>query len=273
MKLVPVIRDSLGRSPEPDPSVSVVIPTLNEAKNIRYVLDNLPAEVSEVVVVDGHSVDDTIEAARRARSDVRIVMQNRRGKGNALACGVAHCTGDIVVLMDADGSTDPGEILAFVSALRDGADFAKGSRFAQGGASLDITRFRRLGNRALSGLVNLLCGTQYTDLCYGYNAFWAQHAAALGFIEFGDTGDRQQWGDGFEVETLMNVRAARVGLQIVEVPSVEHPRIHGVSNLNAYTDGLRVLRTIFVEWRRGMKQGSDIPRYTLPQTAEAEGVA
>jgi glycosyltransferase involved in cell wall biosynthesis len=254
------------------PVVSVVIPTLNEARNLHHVLGRLPADVGEVVVVDGNSVDDTVEVARRIRPDVKIVLQNRRGKGNALACGVAQCAGDIVVLMDADGSTDPSEITLFVAALLDGADYAKGSRFAAGGASLDITRLRRLGNRALSGLTNVLCRTHYTDLCYGYNAFWRLHTAALGFVEVGDPGDRRLWGDGFEVETLINVRAARSGLRVIEVPTVEHPRIHGVSNLNAFTDGVRVLRIILTEWRRSVRQRPVQPRQD-PPGLEMRGVA
>jgi glycosyltransferase involved in cell wall biosynthesis len=152
-------------------TVSVVIPTLNEARNLPHVLARLPDGLHEVIVVDGNSVDDTVATARRLRPDVRIVIQNRCGKGNALACGFAAATGDIVAMVDADGSADPAEIPRFVKALLDGADFAKGSRFIDGGGSSDITRLRRLGNRMLSGLVNMLCGTEYSDLCYGYNVF------------------------------------------------------------------------------------------------------
>lgn len=162
-------------------------------------------------------------------------MENRRGKGNALACGVMKCTGDIVVLMDADGST-----------------FAKGSCPAPGGASLDITRFRRLGNKGLGTLVNLLCRTRNTDPCCGFNAFWREHADALR-LTVADSTDGRLWGDGFEIKTLITVRAARGYLRIVEVASIEHPRVHGVSNLNASTDGLRVLGTILMECRQSRK--------------------
>ena len=110
------------------PSVSVVIPTYNEAKNLPHVLSRLPAGLHEVVVVDGHSVDDTVATARSLRPGVRVVHQNRKGKGNAMACGFAEVTGDIVVMLDADGSADPREIPRFVEALTSGADFAKGSR-------------------------------------------------------------------------------------------------------------------------------------------------
>ena len=122
------------------PRVSVVIPTLNEARNLPYVFARMPSDIHEVIVVDGHSVDDTLAVARKIRPDVRIVMQTRRGKGNALACGFAAATGDIIAMVDADGSADPGEIPRFVRALLDGADFAKGTRFAKGGGSSDITR-------------------------------------------------------------------------------------------------------------------------------------
>ena len=237
-------------SDEPWPKVSVVIPTLNEARNLPHVFEKLPPTLHEVIIVDGHSIDDTVAVARRLRPDVRVVRQNRSGKGNALACGFEAATGDIIAMVDADGSADPGEIPQFVRALLDGADFAKGTRFAAGGGSCDITWLRRLGNRILSGMVNTLCHTNYSDLCYGYNAFWRRHVPVFGLTIESDipagSGTRL-WGDGFEVETLINIRIAQVGLKVTEVPSYEHSRIHGVSNLNATSDGWRVLRTILAE--------------------------
>ena len=232
------------------PRVSVVIPTLNEARNLPHVFTDLPAGLHEVIIVDGYSQDDTLAVARRLRPDARIVMQTRRGKGNALACGFAAATGDIIVMIDADGSTDPAEIPSFVAALTAGADFAKGSRFAPGAGSSDITPLRRLGNRALGMVVNAMFGTRYSDLCYGYNAFWSKHLPAFG-LSPDSPGQRPVWGDGFEIETMLNLRAAKAGLSIAEVPSFEHDRIHGTSNLNTFRDGQRVLRTIVTErWRR-----------------------
>jgi glycosyltransferase involved in cell wall biosynthesis len=216
--------------------VSVVIPTLNEEENLPHVFARLPAGLHELIVVDGHSTDQTVAVARQLRPDARIVIQTGRGKGNALAAGFAACTGDIVVMLDADGSTDAAEIPRFVAALCNGADFVKGSRFAQGGASSDITRVRRLGNRVLNAMVNSLYGTSYTDLCYGYNAFWTR---CLPYMHVDC--------DGFEVETLINVRIAKAGLVVHEVPSYERNRIHGASNLSALRDGGRVLRTIACE--------------------------
>src|SRR5712691_3636972 len=204
--------------------VSVVIPARNEARNLPYVLEALPPGLHEVILVDGHSDDGTIEVARRVRPDIKVVGQARRGKGNALASGFAEVTGDIIVMLDADGSADPNEIPAFVGALAAGADFAKGTRFSKGGRSHDITRIRRLGNAGLNGLVNCLFGTRYTDLCYGYNAFRAFLLPVLDLPPADSAGlsaDAMHWGDGFEIETLINVRVARAGARIVEVGSTE----------------------------------------------------
>jgi glycosyltransferase involved in cell wall biosynthesis len=234
----------------PWPRVSVVIPTLNEARNLEHVFAALPPGLHEVIVVDGHSTDGTPEMARLLRPDVRVVKQTRKGKGNALACGFEAATGDIIVMIDADGSTDPAEIPAFVDALTAGADFAKGSRFAAGAGagSSDITWLRRLGNKALGLVANAIYGTRYSDLCYGYNAFWAKHVPVFGLLA---DAKHPLWGDGFEIETLLNIRAATAGLAVTEVPSFEYPRIHGTSNLSTVRDGTRVLRTILTEWRRG----------------------
>src|SRR5215471_20106511 len=244
---------SQAGSDQPWPRVSVVVPTLNEARNLPYVFSRIPADVHEVIVVDGHSVDDTVAVARQLRPDVQVVQQTRRGKGNALACGFEAATGDVIAMVDADGSTDPGEIPNFVHALLSGADFAKGTRFAAGGGSSDITRLRRFGNRMLGAVVNLCYGTRYSDLCYGFNVFWQKHLPVLDLditSPPSSRGDGRLWGDGFEIETLIHMRVAEEGLRVAEVPSFEHPRIHGVSNLDAFSDGLRVLTTILVERRR-----------------------
>lgn len=215
----------------------MVIPARNEEPNLAFVLARLPTDLFEVILVDGHSNDNTVGEARKCRRDIRVVNQGGHGKGNALACGFAAARGDVIVMLDADGSTDPEEIPRFVEALRQGADFAKGSRFAPGGGSADITMLRKGGNLALVCLVNALFRTRYTDLCYGFNAFWASCLPSL-----------EVNSDGFEVETLINIRAARSGLKVAEVPSFERGRLHGLSNLRAWSDGLRVLRTVLSEY-------------------------
>lgn len=239
------IRDALPGN-DPLPKVSVIVPALNEARNLPHVAGRMPADIDEIVVVDGGSVDDTVAVARQLWPDAVHIRQTRKGKGNALACGFAAASGDIIVAIDADGSTDPAEIPRFVAALLAGADFAKGSRFIEGGGSVDITRIRRAGNWGLNALVNVLFSATYSDLCYGYNAFWRY---CLDVIDLPDsTIAGPQWGDGFEIETLVNVRAVARGLTITEVHSHEANRIHGESNLNAVRDGLRVLRTICSEY-------------------------
>lgn len=228
------------------PRISVVIPALNEARNLPYVAERIPSGIDEIVFVDGRSVDDTAEVARRLWPDAIHITQTRSGKGNALACGFEVASGDIIVMIDADGSTDPGEIPDYVGALVSGADFAKGSRFITGGGSADITKIRRIGNWFLNAIVNLLFPCRYSDLCYGYNAFW-RYCLDVMKLPASDLPE-PQWGDGFEVETLINVRVAAGRLQVAEVASYEAMRIHGVSNLNAVRDGLRVLKTIRREY-------------------------
>lgn len=231
------------------PTVSVILPVMNEAANLPHVAERLAGiEIDELVVVDGNSADGSAALSAQLWPSATVIAQTRKGKGNALACGIAAATGDIVVLMDSDGSTDPCEIPRFVDALIGGADFAKGSRFVAGGASHDITPHRMIGNRALNGLVNSLFDCAFTDLCYGYNAFWRAAASSLGLPDVHRP--EAVWGDGFEIETVINLAAVTSGMTIVEVASVEYSRIHGDSNLNAIRDGLRVLNTIGIEHRR-----------------------
>ena len=200
-----------------NPRVSVVVPTRNEARNLEVVLPAIAAvrpAVHEIIVVDGNSVDGTIETAQRVLPWVKVITQTRKGKGNAMACGFAAATGDVIVMFDADGSADPAEIPAFVRALVAGADFAKGSRFVRGGGSDDITLLRKTGNAGLNGVANALFGTSYTDLCYGYNAFWADILPVLDLPDISLPAPPQGgmlWGDGFEIETVLNCRVAAAG--------------------------------------------------------------
>ncbi|WP_349903873.1 glycosyltransferase family 2 protein [Parafrigoribacterium humi] len=256
------------------PRISIVIPAMNEAKNLEVILSELPP-VHQVILVDGNSVDDTVATARRVMPGIEVVHQTRTGKGNALACGFAAVTGDVVVMFDADGSADPTEIPAFVDALMAGADVAKGSRFCAGGGSEDITVFRRLGNFGLNVLTNLLLKTRYTDLCYGYNAFWA---SVLPYLDLPDVSlpkladGRMHWGDGFEIETVLTCRVKAANLTVTEVPSVERLRIFGVSNLNAISDGFRVLRTILQERSRVVKVPGVVsarPAHTLHKPSKS----
>jgi glycosyl transferase family 2 len=236
------------RRPAGQVSVSVIIPALNESRNLAHVLPRIPTWVDEVVLVDGGSEDGTVEVALALLPDIRVVRELRPGKGVALQSGFRAARGDIIVTLDADGSTDPAEIPAFVGSLLAGADFAKGSRFAQGGGTRDMEFLRLAGNWGLRMLVRIGFGGRYSDLCYGYNAFWRR---VLPILE-GDA-------DGFEIETLMNVRALAAGLRVAEVASHEAPRIHGQSHLSTFRDGFRVLRTILRERRSRRKMPTPLP--------------
>ena len=164
-----------------------------------------------------------------------------------------------------------------MAALVDGADYAKGTRFADGGGSKDITAFRAWGNRGLNGLVNVLFRASYTDLCYGYNAFWTRILPILELPPVHAPSHMKQdmwWGDGFEIETLINIRVAEAGVTIREVGSVELARLNGTSNLNAVSDGIRVLRTALQERRyRRMRATARSAAQAAVQDAVAQLVA
>jgi len=227
-----------------NPRVSVVVPAKNEAPNIREILPYL-GKYYEVIVVVSEDDHESAEAAREALPSAKVIHQTRKGKGNAMACGFAEVTGDAIVMFDIDGSADPNEIPRFIKALTDGADLAKGSRFCKGGGSEDITLLRSAGNLGLNLLASVLTKTRFTDLCYGYNAFWADQLYMLDLpkTEVEDSPEMVR-GDGFEIEALIIGRFALSGAAITEVPSFEHDRYHGHTNLNTFRDGFRVLWTI-----------------------------
>ena len=227
----------------PQPTVSLVVPTMNEERNIGWLLERLPDGLHEVILVDGRSKDATVEVAQRMRPDIKVVMERRPGKGVALRAGFAAAEGDYIVMIDADGSMDPSEISRFVAALDAGCDFVKGSRFAPGGGSTDISVIRQLGNEALMTAVNVLYRTEFSDLCYGYIGFRRDKLPVL-----------RLRSDGFEIETEMITRAVTAGLAIGEVASFESERRYGTSNLNAWRDGRRALKSLL--------HG----RFVLPQT-------
>ena len=218
---------------EVPPHVSLIIPALNEARNLPWVLERVPVSVDEVILVDGYSTDNTIAVARQCRPDIQVVQQRGSGKGMALRTGFDAARGDYIVMMDADGSMDPGEIDLFVGALDVGYQFVKGSRYLPGAGSEDLTRVRSWGNRCLVTAVNTLFTVPFSDLCYGYVAFRRDVLTALHLTSH-----------GFEIETELIVHAVKARLRIAEVPSIELVRRYGTSNLNAFRDGRRVFRTL-----------------------------
>lgn len=232
------------------PRTSLIIPTLNEAKNLPLVLPHLPMEwIDEVILVDGHSTDGTVDVARRILPSIKVIMEKKKGKGAAMNTGYRAATGDIIIVLDADGSHDPREIPRFIYALLEGSDLVKGSRFAHGGGTTDMPRYRELGNFGLTQMVNILFSGHLTDLCYGYHAFWRY---SLKTININDV-------NGFEVDTALYVRALQKKLRITEVPSFEGYRFHGIGKLRTFPDGFRVLKTILSEYYRYVVKDNEAP--------------
>jgi hypothetical protein len=230
------------------PTVSVVIPVLDEDGNLPYVLEALPA-VDEVVVVDGGAADRTLAAAGRIRPDAVLVRPARPGKGNALACGFAASTGDIVVTLAADGSADPGDIPRFVRALLAGAEVAHGSRFREGGGDPAGHRPDRFADAVLSRLVNALFDSRFTDPGSSYHACWRDVLFALDLPAPAGSG-RPPRGDGPEIDLLLPIRAAARGLRVVEVGTVRYPRMPGDGRDHRWRRMLLALRTLFAEYLR-----------------------
>ena len=222
------------------PRVSVIIAALDEEASLPLVLRRLPGGLFEVILVDGDSSDRTVEVALAEHPEIRVIRQPGRGKGDALRAGFNAATGDILVALDADGSTNPAEIPAFVGHLLSGADYVKGSRFIPGGGTADMTVIRKMGNLGLMWLAMLLFGIRYTDLNYGFTGFWRRELERLDLRS-----------DGFEIETEMNLRAAVIGLRVVEVASFERLRLGGDAHLVPLKDGWRVLKEIVKQRIRG----------------------
>lgn len=245
--------------------ISIVMPAHNEAKNLPYVLPLIPGGVDEVILINDHSTDDTAEVARKVLPTIRIVNnQYGYGKGAALKTGFAAANGDIIIMMRADGSSDPREIPRFFQALLAGAYFARGSRFVSNGGSADVTPLHRLGSRVLVSITNKLFRVHNTDLFCGLNVFWRD---CFDFFEI-DCED-------FDVEMLIHLRTCKANLEVVEVPSYEHLRIDGGRNSLTFKDGWRALKLIIREWMNGRTviRTAKIRHRNLQENMTWDGVA
>jgi glycosyltransferase involved in cell wall biosynthesis len=224
--------------PKDYPKVSVIICTLNEEGNLPYVLPKIPKWVDEVIMIDAHSTDNTVEVAKGILPEVKVLYQTDKGKGNALRDGIKQASSEIVVTLDADGSTDPEEIPKFIESLLNGYDFAKGSRFL--GQPPVMSKLRRFGNKLFVWLTNILYGTKYTDLCAGLNAFWTKK-----FHQIDPLGTSALW------EPTINIRIKKRKLKVIEVPQIDRGRIDGKCEARPLRQGLRILSIIFGEFFRG----------------------
>jgi glycosyltransferase involved in cell wall biosynthesis len=222
----------------PHTKVSVVIPTLNEEKNIGRVIDDVWRSIgrrgNEIIVVDGNSEDNTVKVAKAHGARI---MTDSIGKGSALIKGLKAARGSIVISMDADLSHEAKELLLIIESIKIGYDVCMGSRFMEGGRSEDISWLRILGNKFFVHLVNFAFRANYTDMCYGYRGFSRKALSRLDLKE-----------PGFGIETEINIKAKREGLRVIEVPSVEKKRAYGTGKLRTFSDGYQILRTIIKNW-------------------------
>ena len=133
-------------------SITIIIPTKNEMKNLPHVLPMIPhlPEIKELILVDGKSMDDTVKVALELMPEIKVIYQNGKGKGDAMKYGWQNATGDIVVTLDADGSINPKEIPSLIEPLLQGYHLTKGSRFLSGGGTVDMPIHRRFGNRVFT---------------------------------------------------------------------------------------------------------------------------
>lgn len=213
--------------------VSIVIPTLNEEKNLPIVLAEIPKNIDEVIIVDGNSKDKTVDIAKQFKA--RIFYDNI-GKGSSLKKGMQEAKGDIIITMDADCSNRINELNLLIEAIKAGYDIAMGSRFITGGGTEDMPWLRRFGNKMFVMLVNLVWRTNYSDLCYGYRSFRREIIPKL-----------KLESDGFGIETEIGIRAAKIKARVIEIPSFEKPRLHGQGNLRTFPDGWAILKRIMIE--------------------------
>jgi glycosyltransferase involved in cell wall biosynthesis len=220
----------------PRPKVTVLICTLNEAESLPYVLPRIPEWVDEVLLVDGHSTDRTVEVAKELRPDIRVLYQPGKGKGDALRYGLLHATGDIIVTMDADGQTDPAELHRFVEVVQRGYDVAKGTRFRRI-ISRNRPVYRIIGNWLITLTFNLLFLRLYSDICSGYNAFRREALSSLDLT----------CPDGFADEPLLHARIAKAGLRVKEVAHRDLPRLAGDSKAPSWRQGWKAIKTIIRE--------------------------
>ncbi len=205
--------------PQAGNGVAVVIPTFNEAEAIGAVVTALPRDiVDRVIVADGGSTDGTVEVARRAGAEV---VNAGKGYGRACLAGAeAADGGDIVVFMDGDGADDPAAIAGMVDAIRSGSsDFVIGSRARGEREPGSMAGHQLLAGLAAGALIGFLYGVRYTDMC-AYRAIRRETLLALGMREL---------TYGWNLE--MQMRAARAGLRVLELPVAYRRRSGGESKV------------------------------------------
>jgi glycosyltransferase involved in cell wall biosynthesis len=215
--------------------VSLIIPCLNEAPNLPFVLGGIPRipDILEVLLVDGGSSDNSVSVAQMIRSDIRVIEQCGRGKGDAILTGAREARGEWIMVLDADGSHRPEEITSYIAKIKEGYDLVKGSRYLPEGGTRDNTWDRALLTKITYAVANFLWGTKFTDI--GYGMFIVNRQKFL---------DLSLRARRLDLEYELMIRAVRGGWKILEIPSLEERRQYGRSHLSYVTDGWLILKTI-----------------------------
>lgn len=213
-------------------NVSAVIPTLNEAGNIGQVLNDIPKNlVNEILVVDGFSTDGTPEIVKNMGHTV--IMQKERGYGSGFITGIKAAQGDVIVLMDGDGSQNPKDIPLLLDKIKEGYDFVLASRYTKQSCSKDDTLIRYIGNKLFTWLTNTIHGMEISDSLYLFAAFQKRVLDRLDLKR-----------NNFEFCVEVPIKAYRAGFRFCEVPSTERKRKEGRSKVNAFIHGLRIMLEI-----------------------------
>jgi glycosyltransferase involved in cell wall biosynthesis len=211
--------------------ISVIIPTLNEVGCLRKVIEEIPEIVTEIIVVDGGSTDGTIELAKSL--GVKVVIQEKKGLGDALMLGIKSSHEDIVVLLDGDGSFNPYDIKGLVNLIQQGNEVVFGTRYHPDSGSQDDTPIRYLGNQFFTGLIRLIYKVNLSDSLFMYVAAKKIALETLN-LKF----------PGFEFCIEFPIKVHLSGLSYTEMPSFERKRIAGKSKVNAFIHGLIILWTL-----------------------------
>ncbi len=204
------------------PKITVVLPIKDEAANAERIVGQVKPYADEVLVVDGHSRDQSREIAERAGA--RVILDHGKGKGDAIRTAIQEATGDILVFLDADGSHDPRDVPNLVRPILEGhADHASGSRMLGGSDELHSTIYefiRLVGNQIITLGINYRFNVRLTDCENGFRAIRADVARKLDLRENIAT-----------IEQEMIIKTIRKGYRLVEVPTHEYRREHGESKI------------------------------------------
>src|SRR3989344_316418 len=215
-------------------TVSVIACNMNEEGSIKQVLESIPKDVvDEVIVVDGASKDKSPEIARKL--GFKVIHQEGRGRGNAFRTGLKNVKGHYVIMLSTDGNERSGDIKKIVEKLNEGYDMVIATRFGKG-QSQDVTVIRNFGNNFLTGLCNLITGYKLSDCQNGFRGIKREHFIAMNIQ-----------ANRFDIENEMVVKAGKMKLRVTEVPTIEEKRVYGQSRLNTFKDGYIILKRILKE--------------------------